>query len=77
MPATRRPRKLQFDPGNHPDRHPDSPLLTVDEAAAYLRCIVTYVYRVLRHEIPVVKFGRRVFFERRDLDAYIANSRER
>jgi excisionase family DNA binding protein len=54
----------------------DSPLLTLEEAADYLRRSMDWMYHTGRNEIPVVKIGRRVMFEKRDLDAYIANCRE-
>ncbi len=53
-----------------------SPLLTVDETAAYLRRPKRWVYYVLRYEIPIVKAGNRIFFEKRDLDVWIATHKE-
>ena len=53
-----------------------SPLLTVDETAAYLRRPKRWVYYVLRYEIAIVKAGNRIFFEKRDLDVWIATHKE-
>jgi hypothetical protein len=54
----------------------ESPLLNVDEAAEYIHRNKVWVYRVLRYKVPVVKLGQQVFFEKRELDALIANHRE-
>lgn len=53
-----------------------SPLMTVDETAAYLRRPRRWVYYTLRYEIPIVKAGNRIFFEKRDLDVWIATHKE-
>jgi excisionase family DNA binding protein len=53
-----------------------SPLMTVDEAAAYLRRPRRWVYYTLRYEIPIMKAGNRIFFEKRDLDVWIATHKE-
>jgi hypothetical protein len=53
-----------------------SPLMTVDETAAYLRRPKRWVYYTLRYEIPIVKSGGRIFFEKRDLDVWIATHKE-
>ena len=55
----------------------DSPLLTLQEAARYLR-IEERCMRSIRQrgEIPVVRVGHkrgRILFHRSDLDAYIEN----
>ena len=54
----------------------ESPLLSVDEAAEYIGVPKSWVYSTLRYEVPVVKIGQKVKFEKRELDAYIANCRE-
>lgn len=47
-------------------------LLTVKEAAAYLAVPVPTLYgRVFHREIPYIKLGRSVRFDRTDLDALI------
>ena len=54
----------------------ESPLLSVDEAAEYIGVPKSWVYSTLRWQVPVVKIGQKVKFEKRELDAYIANCRE-
>ncbi|HVE47774.1 MAG TPA: helix-turn-helix domain-containing protein [Acidimicrobiales bacterium] len=53
-----------------------SPLLNGDETAAYVRRTKTWVYRMLRYEIPIVRMGKRILFEKRDLDVWIATHKE-
>ncbi len=55
------------DPGSH------GPLLSVDEAASYLR-IAPWTMRhwVADRKIAFVRLGRLVRFRRQDLDAFIA-----
>ena len=54
-----------------PERHPD--LLTRVEAATWVGMSPRYLDEVaVAGTIPVVRQGRRVFFWRRDLDAYLA-----
>ena len=48
-------------------------LLTVQELAAYLRCSVTTVRRIVsRGEIPHYRLGKMVRFRRREVDAWLA-----
>jgi len=54
----------------------ESPLLNVTEAATYINKKKIWVYRNLRWQMPVVKIGQQIFFEKRELDAYIAGHRE-
>lgn len=54
----------------------ESPLMTVKEVAEYLKVSEKFVYRRLRHEVPVVVIARHVHFEKRVIDAYIENNRE-
>lgn len=58
-------------------QHPDSPLLTRDEAAKYLRISVRTLGALTRRgKIPVVTLsGRRIAYLREDLDRHIAESR--
>lgn len=51
-------------------------LLTVKETAEYLNRSVRWVYTVLRYEIPVVRLGGRILFERSELDKYVERCRE-
>ncbi|MCW3038841.1 MAG: hypothetical protein JWM31_746 [Solirubrobacterales bacterium] len=51
---------------------PTSPLLTADEAAAYLRCDRRRVWDLVRTKaVPARRDGRRVLLHRDDLDAYL------
>jgi excisionase family DNA binding protein len=48
------------------------PLMTVEEAAEYLRCKTHRIYDLVRHQSVVpVRDGRRVLFRRSVLDAYL------
>ena len=48
-------------------------LMTVQELAAYLRCSVTTVRRIVsRGEIPHYRLGKMVRFRRREIDAWLA-----
>jgi excisionase family DNA binding protein len=57
------------------DRLPACDLLTVHEAAQLLKVSVSWVYQHLRPDtedgLPLVKIGRSLRFDRRDLHAYI------
>lgn len=54
----------------------DSPLLTKDEAAAYLNTTPRHVQCLWdRRELPATKVGRLVRFHRDDLDSYIEANR--
>lgn len=51
---------------------PTSPLLTADEAAAYLRCDRRRVWDLVRTDaLPARRDGRRVLLNRDDLDTYL------
>lgn len=56
---------------------PDTPLLTRDEAAKYLRISVRTLWALTRRgKIPVVTLSeRRIAYIREDLDRHIAESR--
>lgn len=51
----------------------ESPYLTAEEAAQYLRFPTTHWFRVAakRYGIPTLRRGRRVFFKKSDLDAFM------
>jgi excisionase family DNA binding protein len=57
-----------------PDFNDDS-LLTVHDTARFLKVSVTWVYEHVRPEaddrLPVVKLGKYLRFDKRDLQAYI------
>jgi excisionase family DNA binding protein len=54
------------------DPKPGDQLLTVEEAAAYLRVTEGSIYqRVARGQIPYLKMGRLLRFWRSSLEAYI------
>ncbi len=43
-------------------------LLSVEEAAAYLRFSTTYLYRLAKaRKIPHINYGRHIIFRKRDL----------
>ena len=47
-------------------------LMTVQELAAYLRCSVTTVRRIVsRGEIPHYRLGKMVRFRRREIDSWL------
>ena len=50
-----------------------SPLLSVKEAAAYLRMSKDWVYENLKRLIPHVKIGGALRFRKEDIDRYIAS----
>lgn len=51
-------------------------ILTVPEVANELRIGETFVREmVYRHEIPFVKIGRRILFQRADLDKWLEEHR--
>ena len=52
----------------------DSPYLTADEAAAYLRFPTTLWFRkaVKRYGIPCKRRGTRMFFTKADLDSFMS-----
>ncbi|WP_422477253.1 helix-turn-helix domain-containing protein [Pleomorphochaeta sp. DL1XJH-081] len=51
-------------------------LLTVDEAAKYLRYAPSYMRKlVMLNKVPYIKFGRAVRFNKDDLDKFITEHR--
>ena len=58
----------------------DSELLTVQETAHFLKVSVSWVYEHVRPDaedrLPVVKLGKYLRFDRRDLHAYIDAKRD-
>ena len=51
-------------------------LLTVKDAAIYLgRTEQAIQHLIFSHELPVVRAGRRVHLDRRDLDAWIEKNK--
>src|SRR5690348_15719611 len=53
-------------------------LLTVKEAATYLgRTEQSVQHLVFERQIPVVRVGRRVHLDRKDLDAFIEKNKDR
>lgn len=52
----------------------ESPYLTAEEAAVYLRFPSTHWFRVAakRYGIPTLRRGRRVFFTKQSLDEFMA-----
>ena len=54
--------------------HPDE-LMTPQEAASFLKVTVSWIYEHVRPEaedrLPVVKLGKYLRFDRRDLNAFI------
>jgi excisionase family DNA binding protein len=58
--------------------HETTILLSIDGAAEWLGMAPGALRgRIQRHEIPVVKIGRRVFFDRRQLDAWIQSNTQK
>ena len=51
-----------------------SPLMTVEQAAEYLACKVSWVYAHSR-ELPTIKVGHGLRFRKSDLDAWLATQR--
>lgn len=60
------------------DEDTESPLLTVEEAARYLRISRPMMYRLLQQKrIRPVKIGTRTLLDKKDLDRFIEESKER
>jgi excisionase family DNA binding protein len=60
--------------GGMPQSNPE--LMNVSETADYLRVSVRHVYRLRESgQLSVVKIGRRILFNRADLDQFIEDSR--
>ena len=49
-------------------------LLTIDEAAEYLRVSRSTLWRLMK-EIPYIKLGRRVLFKMSDIDKYLESKK--
>jgi excisionase family DNA binding protein len=63
---------LQQQPPN------ENELLTIQEAAEFLKVTVPALYtKVSRHEIPVSKPGKRLYFNKTDLKKWIIASRKK
>lgn len=61
-------------PGEHP--RVQAALLTVREAGVYLgRSEQAVQHLIFKRQLPVVRVGRRVHLDRRDLDAWIENNK--
>jgi excisionase family DNA binding protein len=55
----------------------DDTLMTVNELAAYLRCHIVSIYRLLkRKKIPAFKVGSDWRFSRREIDAWMSGPYE-
>ncbi len=55
----------------------DDTLMTVNELAAYLRCHIVSIYRLLkRNKIPAFKVGSDWRFSRREIDAWMSGPYE-
>ena len=65
----------EIQPATNLDLTDPDALLTVHETARYLNVSVTWVYEHVRPEaddrLPVVKLGKYLRFDKRDLQAYI------
>lgn len=56
---------------------PDNQLLNITEASALLRLTKSTIYsKVCRGEIPAFKTGRRLYFDKAELTAWIKSSRK-
>lgn len=68
-----------MQPDTETDLQPEHELLTVDEAAAYLRIGVTLTYQLCREwfatdgaaGIPAIRLGRKIRIPRRALERYV------
>lgn len=60
----------------HSAPHVQPVLLTVKDTAVYLgRSEQAIQHLIFSHELPVVRLGRRVHLDRRDLDAWIEKNK--
>lgn len=61
-------------PGMTNATHIESPYLTAEEAAVYLRFPSTHWFRIAvrKYGIPKIRRGRRLFFHKPDLDQFMA-----
>lgn len=67
-------------PSNAQSRAKDSALLTVQEAAHFLNVTVSWIYEHVRPEaedqLPVLKLGKYLRFDIRDLRGYVDTKRQ-
>ena len=57
---------------------PQEQFLSVDETAEFLNLSVPTIYsKVARREIPYMKRGKRLYFNRKDLEVYLKGGRVR
>src|SRR5690348_4322810 len=69
MPVRESRREAEHEPAN---RSATSPWLTASEAAEYLRCPLSRIRKLtMTRDLPCEHDGRRVLYNRDDLDAYI------
>jgi predicted DNA-binding transcriptional regulator AlpA len=68
---------MSCTPTDDPD---ERALLTVEDAARFLQVNVSWIYEHARPDaidrLPVIKVGKFLRFDRRDLSAYVAAKRE-
>ncbi|MET4142878.1 helix-turn-helix domain-containing protein [Pedobacter sp. UYP1] len=61
-----------------PKEENENELMTIQEAADFLKITVPALYaKVSRHDIPVNKPGRRLYFNKNELRKWIASSRKK
>lgn len=59
-----------------PDSKPDDELLSITEASKFLNLSVATLYsKVSKNEIPVFKKGKRLYFSKSELIAWIASGK--
>jgi len=62
------------------DEADDQTLLTAEDAATFLHVNISWIYEHARPQasdrLPVIKVGKYLRFDRRDLRAYVAAKRE-
>lgn len=57
---------------------PEDELLTVPQAAEFLQLTVATIYsKVSRQELPVMKRGKRLYFSKKELVAYLQAGRKK
>ena len=61
-----------------PREEDENELMTIQEAADFLKVTVSALYaKVSRHDIPVNKPGRRLYFNKNELKKWVASSRKK
>jgi excisionase family DNA binding protein len=56
---------------------PSDRLLTLDEAADYMRCSKVFIwYRRKEGKLIAIRAGKKVLLKRSEIDAYLNNSKE-